>query len=196
MDIRCFDPTEPGYDSYIRNARTELLTTIKASITEQGIQPLTFATYIGLFLNARMIGFTESYHYDAAFGGYAQNPFAPYYDLNSICPSGSMAHIRTAFLDAAYRRRTPYFVRLYLETAKLFLEQGAAWATLTTTENPYLCAMYQKMGAERLCAISGFPGQQNTTVVLFALELKPLFAHPFAARNNGKHARIYTQAAV
>jgi hypothetical protein len=196
MEIRCFDPTEPGYDCYIRNARTELLTTIKASVTEQGIQPLAFATYIGLFLNTTIIGFTESYSYDAAFGGYARSPFAPYYDLSRICPSGSMAHIRTAFLDAAYRRRTPYFVRLYLETARQFVEQGATWATLTTTENPYLCAMYQKMGAEKLCTISGFPGQHNTAVVLFALELKPLLAHPFAARNSREHASIYTQAAA
>lgn len=85
-------------------------------------------------------------------------------------------------------------MRLYLETARLFLEQRAAWATLTTTENPYLCAMYQKMGAEKLCTISGFPGQQNTAVILFALELKPLFAHAFVARKDGKQATIHMQA--
>lgn len=189
MQIRCFDPMQPEYDEYVRNARTELLTTIKASITEQGIQPLAFATYIGLFANSTIVGFTESYRYDLAFGGYAQNPFAPYYDLNRICPSRAMAHIRTAFLDARYRRRTPYFVRLYLDTAKLFMEQGVTWATLTTTENPYLCAMYQKMGAKKLCTITGFPGQQNTPVVLFALELKPLFAHAVASREDEQHTR-------
>jgi hypothetical protein len=192
MEIRCFDPAQPAYDTYIRNARTELLTTIKASITEQGVQPLAFATYIGLFANNTVVGFTESYRYDLAFGGYEQNPFAPYYDLNRICPSGAMAHIRTAFLDAPYRRRTPYFVRLYLDTAKMFLEQGVSWATLTTTETPYLCAMYEKMGAEKLCTISGFPGQQNTTVVLFALELKPLFAHAVASRREKQYSSIHT----
>lgn len=196
MDIKCFDPMEPGYDAYIRTARTELLTTIKASISEAGIRPLSFATYIGLFAKHTIIGFTESYGYDEAYGGYAQNPFAPYYDLNGICPSGAMAHIRTVFIDASHRRRTPYFMRLYLDTAKTFMEQGVTWATLTTTEHPYLCALYQKMGARKLCTISTFPGQPNTPLVLFALELKPLFAHAFAARIDGQHTIRHAQAAV
>ena len=56
MDIKRFDPTEPDYDAYIRTARTELLTTIKASVTEPGIRPLSFATYIGLFANHTING--------------------------------------------------------------------------------------------------------------------------------------------
>ena len=195
MEIKPFDPMQPSYTDYIRTARIELLHTIKAIVTEPGIQPLPTATYMGLFLNQTIIGFSESFLYDATFGGYAQNPFAPYYNLNRICPSGEMAHIRTAFLDAPYRRRTPYFVRLYLATAKTFLDKGATWTTLTTTGTPYLCALYQKMGARQLCTITGFPGQPNTPVVLFAVELKHLLGHAFATRKS-EQPGISAQVAV
>lgn len=181
MQIATFSVSEPSYADYVRASRVDILKMIGFDPRLNTANPLPYATYVGLFEGAKILGFTESFLYDEAFGGYSGAPWPKGFDLDSICPSHRMAHIRTAYVEESHRRSSACFMNLYLYTARHFFDRGATHTTMSTVPSPYLASLYRKMGARELGAMQGFMGD-SATARLYVFDLRELLAHPLAAR--------------
>ena len=162
-------------------ARVDILRMIGFDAALTTAKPLPYATYLGMFEGTSILGFTESFLYDEAYGGYGGAPWPKEIDLEAICPSRRMAHIRTAYVEENLRRTSAYFMNLYLYTARHFLDRGATHTTMSTVPSPYLARLYRKMGARELGAMNGFMGD-SATALLYVFDVRELLTHPQAAR--------------
>jgi len=121
MYVRKINQSDNFYKDYLRQSRIKAVEEHGLQVNESSIDLLPFATYFGLFINNRIVGFLETYLYDEAFGGYKNNFLSNHFDLSIICPSSKMSHVRTVFIEKKFRKSSPYFVYLYFIAQSIFM---------------------------------------------------------------------------
>lgn len=140
-----------GYEEYIRFARRRTLEGALCCINEDGIRPRPYATY---FVASRtetgeIVGLGEVYPYSAIGLSFRDVPQGAVRKLHEAARFEETVHMRTLYVEPAYRVRTRYFAALAVASAMHFHRRGFRWATVATSSPPLLM-LYEKFGGETL----------------------------------------------
>lgn len=183
MEVSVIDPAQ--YQNQIRAMRVALL--LEWGLPAQGklSRPLSDGRYLGVFADqnrSQLIGVCEYLLYGALSGGYAATPYGESIDLAAICPPEQMVHVRSIYLDPAFRTAYGASSRMCAWAAVEGLGAGIRYATLVTLAKATgLIAFYRKIGG-RVLGNLDLPGSP-LHCTLMVIELKQLLDTPAIRRS-------------
>jgi hypothetical protein len=168
---------------YIRHARHETLRSIGAELHPELTEPLGYAVYLLAYdADGRTIGMAESCFLEQHYASWEQAPYAPFCDLEAICPFAQLASIRTVYAEPEARRHPGLYLKLILGSAYIFRSLGASHSMATTdASNAGLARLYDKTGGRRLATFK-FKDYHHGEIAAYAFDLDALLRHPWAPR--------------
>jgi hypothetical protein len=169
---------------YIRHAREETLTAIRAHVHPDVTAPIPHAVYLLARLDGRdePVGLAEACFLEQHYGTYERVPYHDVADIPSLCPFPQLAGIRTVYADPAFRLHHALYLKLILGQAHIFRSLGARAAMATTdAADARLARLYDKTGGKRLGEVS-LESISEHALAVYLFDLDHLLRHPMTPR--------------
>lgn len=172
--------------AYIKDVRRRMVELHGFEPTEAMLAAWEDCKFHGFFVDGKLVGITEFFRYDWKFGGYRNNVFSDHYDLSEFAPPEKMGHVRTLFLEPEYQRQYKAFMFFYLCGVRAMkYDFDSDYFTMTTTRQPYLMELYEKLGFRTLCSMDKYPGQPPGHLLMLISDInKTLEENPLVSRWN------------
>lgn len=182
MEVSIIDPAR--YQSQIRALRVALLREWGVPAQGKLCRPVSNGRYLGVFADhdrRQLVGVCEYFRYGGLSGGYEATPYGADIDLAAICPPEQMAHVRSFYLEPAFRSRYGASSSVCAWAAVQGLGVGIRYVTLVTlAQATRLLAFYGKLGGRELGNFD-LPGSP-LHCTLMVIELRRLLGVPMVSR--------------